>query len=107
MAQQDIFYDPDLRLSCDPDDRETDDCSRPCLLVEVLSSSTARIDRAEKCFAYQTIASLQEYLVVEQDARAVEVPIAPAAGPPSASPRGACASIVSMSPCRSTSSTKT
>lgn len=73
VAQQDIFYYPDLLLSCDPEDRETYYCTRPCLLVEVLSDSTARIDRREKFFAYQSIASLQEYLLIEQNDRSVEI----------------------------------
>ena len=58
ISRQDIFYYPDLLLSCDPTDRETYYRSRPCLLVEVLSDSTARIDSREKLFAYQTIPSL-------------------------------------------------
>ena len=73
IAGQDIFYYPDLLLSCDPEDRETYYCTSPCLLVEVLSESTARIDRREKLFAYQSIPSLQEYLLVDQSARSVEV----------------------------------
>ena len=36
IADQDIFYYPDLLLSCDPDDRETYYRRNPCLLVEVL-----------------------------------------------------------------------
>jgi len=73
IADQDIFYYPDLLLTCDPNDRETYYCSAPCLLVEVLSESTARIDRREKRLAYQMIPSLREYLLIEQDSRAVEI----------------------------------
>lgn len=42
-------------------------------MVEVLSPSTERIDRREKLFAYQTIPSLREYLLVDPDRRCVEV----------------------------------
>jgi len=73
IAEQDIFYYPDLILACDPDDRETYYCTRPCLLVEVLSDSTARIDRREKLLAYQTLPSLMEYLLVDQHQRRIEV----------------------------------
>ena len=73
IADQDIFYYPDLVLSCDPDDREIYYRRYPCLLVEVLSDSTARLDRREKFFAYQTIPSLQEYILIEQNCRAVEI----------------------------------
>lgn len=73
IQDQDLFYYPDLLLSCDPGDRETYYRAQPCLLVEVLSDSTARIDRREKLWAYQTITSLREYLLIAQDTRAVEI----------------------------------
>lgn len=67
-----LFYYPDLVLSCDPQDREPYFRQSPCLIVEVLSESTARIDRREKLLAYQTMPSLKAYLLVEQDAMRVE-----------------------------------
>ncbi|MTW22084.1 Uma2 family endonuclease [Allochromatium palmeri] len=73
IQNQDIFYYPDLLLSCDPNDRATYYRTHPCLLVEVLSDSTARIDRREKFWAYQTIPSLREYLLISQTAREIEV----------------------------------
>jgi Uma2 family endonuclease len=39
----------------------------PLLVVEVLSPSTQGYDRGEKFDHYQTIETLQEYLLVEQD----------------------------------------
>lgn len=66
IALQDIFYYPDLVLSCDPADRETYYRQNPYLLVEVLSDSTARLDRREKFFAYQTIPSLQDNLTSDR-----------------------------------------
>jgi Uma2 family endonuclease len=39
----------------------------------VLSESTARIDRREKLLAYQTLPSLQAYLLVEQDTQRMEL----------------------------------
>ncbi|NEX20419.1 Uma2 family endonuclease [Thiorhodococcus mannitoliphagus] len=71
IAGQDIFYYPDLLLSCDPDDRETYYCTQPCVIVEVLSESTERIDRREKFLAYTTLPSLQDYLLVSQTRREV------------------------------------
>lgn len=68
-----VFYYPDLLLSCDPQDREAYFTRAPCLIVEVLSESTARIDRREKLLAYQGLSSLQTYLLVEQDAMRVEL----------------------------------
>lgn len=62
------FYYPDLLLSCQPDDRESAYYRRhPCLLVEVLSPSTERIDTREKLFAYRLLPSLREYLLLRQD----------------------------------------
>jgi Uma2 family endonuclease len=67
------FYYPDLLVTCDPADRETHFCLAPCLIAEVLSESTARIDRREKLLAYQTLPSLETYLLVEQTDRQVEL----------------------------------
>ena len=73
MGGKTVFYYPDLLLSCDPQDREPYFRRLPCLIVEVLSESTARIDRREKLLAYQGLPGLQAYLLVEQDARRVEL----------------------------------
>ena len=62
------FYYPDLLLSCQPDDKESAYYRRhPCLLVEVLSPSTERIDTREKLLAYRLLPSLREYLLLRQD----------------------------------------
>ncbi|XTI72139.1 Uma2 family endonuclease [Acidithiobacillus sp. AC3] len=45
----------------------------PCLIIEVLSESTANIDRREKLHAYQTLPSLREYILVDSDSRSIEV----------------------------------
>jgi len=73
IADKTVFYYPDLLLSCDPSDRDAYFRCRPCLIVEILSESTERIDRREKLLAYQTLPSLREYLLVAQDCRRVEV----------------------------------
>lgn len=72
-ADQTYFYYPNLLLACDPRDREPYYRRHPCIVVEVLSPSTERIDRREKLFAYQTIPSLREYVLVDPDKRWVEV----------------------------------
>jgi Uma2 family endonuclease len=71
LANQDVFYYPDLLLSCDNDDRETHYSTKPCAIIEVLSDSTERIDRREKLFAYTTLPSLQDYVLIAQDERRV------------------------------------
>ena len=63
----DIFYYPDLMVCCDPNERDPYYRTRPCLIVEVLSSGTARTDQQEKLFAYKRLDSLQGYLLLEQE----------------------------------------
>lgn len=72
-AERDIFYYPDVLVSCDPSDREPYYRQHPCLIAEVLSPHTARLDRFEKFLFYQQIDALEEYLLVSQDYRQVEV----------------------------------
>jgi len=72
-VERDIFYYPDVLVSCDPRDRETYYRQYPCLVVEVLSPNTARLDRFEKFLFYQRLDALEEYVLVSQDYRQVEV----------------------------------
>lgn len=67
-----FFYYPDLILTCDPQDRHNLYCTRPCLIIEVLSKGTERIDRREKRLAYGLLPSLQEYVLVDQDALCID-----------------------------------
>ena len=67
IEKRNSVYYPDLTVACDPSDNDDSYLTRPCFVVEVLSPSTAHIDRREKRVSYQTLPSLQEYLIVEQD----------------------------------------
>ncbi|MDQ2695750.1 MAG: Uma2 family endonuclease [Pseudomonadota bacterium] len=67
------FYYPDVQVCCDPQDRETYYRTRPKLIVEVLSPHTEREDRSSKFYAYRRINSLEEYVLVAQEVRRVEV----------------------------------
>ncbi len=74
IPQKRTYYYPDVMVGCDPTDNESDYyLTRPCLLIEVLSNSTKQVDRREKLLAYQTLASVQEYVLVSQHQRRVEV----------------------------------
>lgn len=73
VAEEDVFYYPDIVLACDAEDRATYFRSHPCLIVEVLSEGTARVDRREKLLAYSSIESLQEYLLLSQDRQEAEL----------------------------------
>ncbi len=64
-------YCPDVMVVCEPDRGEYYK-ERPCLLVEVLSSSTEATDRREKLAKYRQIPSLRAYVLVDSLARRVE-----------------------------------
>ncbi|MGQ9870666.1 Uma2 family endonuclease [Leptodesmis sp.] len=67
------FYYPDVFVTCDPRDQETSIYKRfPCLIVEVLSDSTEAFDRGDKFMHYQTLASLQEYVLLNTRQQRVE-----------------------------------
>ena len=69
----DIFYYPDVMVTCDPQDTEKYYKTAPCLIIEVLSPSTEDIDRREKRLNYQSLPSLQEHVLVYQTEMKVEV----------------------------------
>jgi Uma2 family endonuclease len=64
----------DLAVSCDERDTlESRTVRYPKLVVEVLSESTARIDRSEKLDEYTGIETLEEYVLVDSRKRWVQV----------------------------------
>jgi Uma2 family endonuclease len=63
-----FFYYPDLVVTCDPDDNDDYFRRFPKVIVEVLSPSTERIDKSEKLRAYQTIPTLEVYILLSQTA---------------------------------------
>ena len=75
VATLDNFYYPDVMVVCgqNNDDLSATFETAPCLLVEVLFRSTARIDRLAKQVAYTALPSLQTYLIVEQTKRKIYV----------------------------------
>lgn len=68
------FYYADIVVTCEPED-ENDDytLNRPLLVIEVLSPTTERTDRAEKLLAYQKMPSLRESVIVAQDRVFVQI----------------------------------
>lgn len=71
------FVYPDVSVVCgppelDPRDKAKGTVLNPRLIVEVLSPSTQSIDRNQKLKNYLQIESLEEYLLVSQDAPRVE-----------------------------------
>ena len=61
-----LFYYPDVFVSCDPRDTDVYFSDYPSIIFEVLSPDTKRLDEREKRWAYQTIESLQTYVLVDQ-----------------------------------------
>ena len=66
-AGEEAFYYPDVIVGCDPRDTHHLYLRYPRVLVEVSSESTERLDRGEKRLAYQTLETLEEYMIVAQD----------------------------------------
>jgi Uma2 family endonuclease len=61
------YYYPDVMVSCDQRDRSFDNFLRyPCLIVEVLSTTTEAFDRGDKFADYRCLESLQEYVLISQ-----------------------------------------
>jgi Uma2 family endonuclease len=71
-ATDDYFYYPDLQVSCEKNANPLYN-QQPKLIIEILSDSTERIDRAEKFRDYRKLASLEEYVLVAQDTPRVEI----------------------------------
>lgn len=70
LRERSRYVYPDVIYTCDPDDVEADDGQwvvEPRLLIEVLSDSTAGVDREEKRDAYFLLPSLQAYIILAQD----------------------------------------
>lgn len=63
----DIFYYPDVMVSCDRNPSSEYYEDKPVLIIEVLSPSTETRDKLEKLAAYSRIPSLVEYLTIAQD----------------------------------------
>jgi Uma2 family endonuclease len=68
-----IAYYPDAMVVCDPTDDDPYFRDRPTVLFEVASETTERLDKREKLFAYVTIPTLEEYVIVEQSRMAALV----------------------------------
>jgi Uma2 family endonuclease len=74
VASADVFFYPDIMVTCDQDDRRADlFIEHPKLIVEVLSLSTAAYDRGAKFAVYRQISVLEEYVLVDIASRRVEV----------------------------------
>lgn len=67
------YFYPDVVVTCDERDRDTQIVQFPCLIIEVLSPSTEAIDRGIKFAKYRQSSTLQEYVLVQVEQPGVEV----------------------------------
>lgn len=68
------FYYPDVMVSCNHEDNISNYYeTQPVLIAEVLPPSTRRFDKTHKRQMYQTLESLQEYLLIDQERAEIEV----------------------------------
>ncbi|GAA6620904.1 Uma2 family endonuclease [Scytonema sp. NUACC26] len=68
-----IFYYPDIMVTCDRRDLDCEYFKRyPCLIIEVLSPSTEAFDRGDKFIDYQELETLQEYVLISQTRQRVD-----------------------------------
>lgn len=72
-----IYFYPDLKVTCETPRFTTmqglQSLTNPTLIIEVLSPSTEKFDRGEKFQRYQTLDSLQEYVLITQNAPLIEI----------------------------------
>jgi Uma2 family endonuclease len=68
------FRYPDLVVTCDQRDKEATKLFQyPKVIVEVLSPGTESVDRGEKLQEYQSLPTLEEYVLISTDRALVEV----------------------------------
>ncbi|MEY2879679.1 MAG: hypothetical protein RLZZ15_2059 [Verrucomicrobiota bacterium] len=72
-SREEIFYYPDVVVTCHPTGVQKQFLMLPTLIVEVLSPSTETIDRREKKLNYLQVPTLEEYVLVAQDRREVTI----------------------------------
>ncbi len=72
FVEKDLFYYPDVVVTCDPADTNRLYLDRPRFWLEVLSEDVNR-DRVEKNLVAQRIESMEEFVLVSPDPGAPEI----------------------------------
>lgn len=68
-----VYYYPDLVVTCSDRDLQARQLlQEPCVIVELLSPSTAANDRGDKFKNYRNLNSLQEYVLIDSEKINVE-----------------------------------
>ena len=71
ISEKTVYF-PDVAVTCNTVDEAARTRTNPCLIIEVLSPSTGSIDQREKRIAYEQLASMRDYLIVDPDEMTVE-----------------------------------
>lgn len=67
------FFYPDVMVTCESQDRENSTYKQfPRLIIEILSDSTEAFDRGDKFADYQSLPSLQEYVLINAKKARIE-----------------------------------
>ncbi|MEM8779239.1 MAG: Uma2 family endonuclease, partial [Cyanobacteria bacterium P01_G01_bin.49] len=67
IETRNIFYYPDILVTCDARDREFNYFKKyPCVIIEVLSEGTEAFDRGDKFADYRELETLREYVLISQ-----------------------------------------
>lgn len=73
VSENGPYHYPDVMVSCDPRDQNAIKLIRyPCLIVEVLSPSTAAFDQSDKFSHYRRLSTLQEYVLIDAEQMSVD-----------------------------------
>ncbi|RRD89241.1 Uma2 family endonuclease [Conchiformibius steedae] len=64
-GENENFFYPDIVVDCSSENKYM--AAKPVIIVEVLSNSTRAVDLTVKLSDYQTILTLKEYVIIEQD----------------------------------------
>ena len=73
VTEEGPFHYPDISVTCDERDSKAQNyICYPCLIVEVLSSSTEAFDRGKKFRHYRQIATLKEYVLIDPKQMSIE-----------------------------------
>lgn len=67
------YFYPDALVVCQNDDKDAYYTESPRIIVEVLSNSTRKFDKNLKRHIYQSIPTLEEYVLIEQDRVEIEI----------------------------------
>jgi Uma2 family endonuclease len=69
------YYYPDVFVTCQEDDFDTNEKVSACFIIEILSDSTSdsEIDRGEKLHNYLRLKGLKAYMLVSQKSQLVEI----------------------------------